>query len=116
MTKRKKGLIKKAMELSLLTGVKIFLTIFDNQPSSQLGGLQDYDGGDPSSTVGAKLIQYQSDPIEAFREISQKKIASEEKYTNSDVRAIASKSSSIIKRSAMKKTMKTRKFLVRLAS
>ena len=50
-----------------------------------MGGLHDYDGGDPTSTGGAKLIQYQSDPIEAFREISQKKIASEEKYTNSDV-------------------------------
>ena len=84
LTKRKKGLIKKAMELSLLTGVKIFLTIFDDQPSSHLGGLHDFDGSD-LGTGGAKLIQYQSDPIEAFKEISQKKIASEEKYTNGDV-------------------------------
>lgn len=34
---------------------------------------------------GAKLIQYQSDPIEAFREINLKKITSEEKYSNNDV-------------------------------
>jgi hypothetical protein len=35
-----------------------------------MAGLQDYEGGDPMSAGGAKLIQYQSDPIEAFKEIS----------------------------------------------
>lgn len=35
--------------------------------------------------IGAKLIQYQSDPIEAFKEMNLKKIVSEEKYSNSDV-------------------------------
>ncbi len=41
-----------------------------------------------SGPAGAKLIQYQSDPIEAFREINLKKIASEEKYSNNDVSCI----------------------------
>ncbi len=53
------------MELSLLTGVKIFLTIFDEED--------------------AKLIQYQSDSVEVFKDINTKKIQSEEKYQNIDV-------------------------------
>jgi hypothetical protein len=36
--------------------------------------------------VGAKLIQYQSDPIDVFRDINIKQITSEEKYFNVDVR------------------------------
>lgn len=31
LNKRKKGLIKKAMEISLLTGVHLILTIFDKE-------------------------------------------------------------------------------------
>ena len=31
LNKRKKGLIKKAMEMSLLTGVNLILTIFDKE-------------------------------------------------------------------------------------
>ena len=73
----------------MLTGVQIFLTIFDDQG----GALATHDGdgsmGEQSSIGGAKLIQYQSDPIEAFKEISAKKIASEEKYSNNDVSAVS---------------------------
>eukprot|EP00347_Sterkiella_histriomuscorum_P001957 403370019 len=64
LTKRKKGLIKKAMELALLTGVQIVLTIYDDQD--------------------AKLIQYKSDSIEVIQEISRKKIIHEEAFTNAD--------------------------------
>ncbi len=35
--------------------------------------------------MGAKLIQYQSDPIDAFKDINISLITSEEKYTNNDV-------------------------------
>ena len=46
------------MELSLLTGVKIFLTIFDDQaPPVGVGADGSNGGGDPTPT-GAKLIQY----------------------------------------------------------
>ena len=65
LTKRKKGLVKKAMELALLTGVQIVLTIFDEQDS--------------------KLIQYKSDSIETLQEIHRKKIGHEENYSNADV-------------------------------
>ena len=71
------------MELSLLTGVKIFLTIFDDSCLALPGTENSTGEGGPP---GARLIQYQSDPIEAFREINVKKIASEEKYSNTDVR------------------------------
>ena len=53
LNKRKKGLIKKAMEISLLTGVNLMVTIFDKEEG--------------------KIIQYFSDPIETFAQISQLK-------------------------------------------
>ena len=68
LTKRKKGLIKKAMELSLLTGVKIILSIFDEDDS--------------------KFIQFKSDPIEVFQELSKMKIETEEIYTSADVSGV----------------------------
>ena len=46
------------MELSLLTGVKIILTIFDDK--------EDY------------LIQYKSDSIEAIQELYKRKITQDE--------------------------------------
>ena len=51
LNKRKKGLIKKAMEISLLTGVNLIITIFDKDEG--------------------KIIQYLSDSIEKFRAISE---------------------------------------------
>ena len=51
LNKRKKGLIKKAMEISLLTGVHLILTIFDKEEG--------------------KIIQYLSDSVEKFRDINQ---------------------------------------------
>lgn len=51
LNKRKKGLIKKAMEISLLTGVHLILTIFDKEEG--------------------KIIQYLSDSVEKFRVINQ---------------------------------------------
>jgi hypothetical protein len=79
------------MELSLLTGVKIFLTIYDDQAplAGQVGGSPGQAEVPPSAdgqAVGAKLIQYQSDPIDVFRDINIKQITSEEKYFNADVR------------------------------
>ncbi len=43
---------------------------------------------EPPAPPGAKLIQYQSDPIDTFKEINVSLIISEEKYTNSDVSII----------------------------
>ena len=51
LNKRKKGLIKKAMEISLLTGVNLVITIFDKE-----------DG---------KIIQYLSDSVNKFQAINQ---------------------------------------------
>lgn len=50
LNKRKKGLIKKAMEISLLTGVNLMITIFDGEEG--------------------KFIQYFSDPLDTFKDIS----------------------------------------------
>ena len=51
LNKRKKGLIKKAMEISLLTGVNLILTIFDKEEG--------------------KVIQYLSDSVSKFQAINQ---------------------------------------------
>ena len=51
MNKRKKGLIKKAMEISLLTGTHLMLTIFDKEEG--------------------KVIQYLSDSMDKFTAINQ---------------------------------------------
>ena len=53
------------MELALLTGVNIILTIYDE--------------------VDSKIIQYKSDSIEVIQEISRKKVETEENYANDDV-------------------------------
>jgi len=53
------------MELALLTGVKVMLSIYDE--------------------VDTKLIQYKSDTIEAITEICKKRIDNQESYTNDDV-------------------------------
>jgi hypothetical protein len=50
LNKRKKGLIKKAMEISLLTGVHLVLTIFDKEEG--------------------KIIQYLSDSMNKFKAIN----------------------------------------------
>jgi hypothetical protein len=63
--KRKKGLIKKAMELSLLTGVKIVMSIFDE--------------------TEARVIQYKSDSLEAIQEMKRVKFDTTEYYDNEDV-------------------------------
>ena len=51
LNKRKKGLIKKAMEISVLTGVNLILTIFDKEEG--------------------KVIQYLSDSVSKFKAINQ---------------------------------------------
>jgi hypothetical protein len=53
------------MELSLLTGVSIILTIYDEMDS--------------------KIIQYKSDSIEVIQDMSRRKVETEENYTNDDV-------------------------------
>ena len=53
------------MELALLTGVKVMLSIYDE--------------------VDTKLIQYKSDTIEVITEICKKRIDNQESYTNDDV-------------------------------
>ncbi len=68
------------MELSLLTGVKILLTIYDDQ--APMGSNENPTEG---QSTGTKFIQYQSDPIDVFRDINFKQITSEEKYFNNDV-------------------------------
>ena len=51
LNKRKKGLIKKAMEISLLTGVHLVITIFDKDEG--------------------KIIQYLSDSMDKFKALNQ---------------------------------------------
>lgn len=53
------------MELALLTGVNVVLTIYDDQEK--------------------KLMQYKSDSIEVIQEICKKKPSAEEEYCNEDV-------------------------------
>ena len=64
LNKRKKGLLKKAMELSLLTGAKIVLSIYDETEN--------------------RLISYRSDDFEVIQRILANKLDFEENYTNDD--------------------------------
>lgn len=53
LNKRKMELIKNAMEISLLTGANLMITIFDREEG--------------------KFIQYYSDPLDTFKAISELK-------------------------------------------
>ena len=56
------------MEIALLTGVKVVLTMYDETES--------------------KLIQYKSDSLEALQDIRRRKIDNEENYDNDDVSSL----------------------------
>jgi hypothetical protein len=57
------------MELALLTGVKIIMTLYDD--------------------VESKLVQYKSDSIEVINDICKKKMETEDHYMNEDVTKLA---------------------------